>query len=95
MKILITGNTGFIGSKIVSTLGVSQASLVLPVRNRAVSQCRLGHNVQYKMIGDIDKGTNWHDCLEGVDVNGIHAKIKTQLRSMVVESLRPNLSASS
>ena len=68
MKILITGNTGFIGSKIVSTLGVSQASLVLPVRNRAVSQCRLGHNVQYKMIGDIDKGTNWHDCLEGVDV---------------------------
>lgn len=64
MKILITGATGFIGSRLVERLHSSNHTVVAAVRRAAV----LPDGVYSVQVGDIDDQTDWSSALTGIDV---------------------------
>lgn len=64
MKILITGATGFIGSKLVERLHSSGHTVVAAVRRVAI----LPDGVHLVQIGNIDDQTDWSSALSGIDV---------------------------
>lgn len=65
-KILITGATGFIGTKLLASLENYDYQIVLTTRNNNLTK-----NYQpttYFQIGEISTHTNWQQILRGVDV---------------------------
>ncbi|MDA7719770.1 NAD-dependent epimerase/dehydratase family protein [Alphaproteobacteria bacterium] len=67
MKVLVTGNSGFVGFAIARALEAFHVDLILPVRSRVDSISNLRCGSQFRVIGDINETTNWSSCLEGVD----------------------------
>jgi nucleoside-diphosphate-sugar epimerase len=65
MKILITGATGFIGSRLVYRLHVGTDYDLLACARRQVA---LPDGVHLCRIDDIDEQTNWLPVLSGIDV---------------------------
>jgi len=71
MKILLTGATGFVGSRLKSALAsTSGIHMVATVRNGQVENCFT--------IGDIGRSTDFSDALLGVDVV-IHAAARAHI----------------
>lgn len=61
MKILVTGSTGFVGSRLVNTLEAHGIECVKAVRNQVLSD-----QAENVLVGDVAEEINWRSVLKGV-----------------------------
>ena len=66
MKILVTGANGFVGLPLSEYLISAGHQVVGAVRSNDALKMANPH-IQFKLIGDIDDITDWHDCLGDVE----------------------------
>jgi nucleoside-diphosphate-sugar epimerase len=66
MKILITGATGFIGSHLLPRLIRERHDVVAALRNHT-SATKLSQSIPQIIVGEINRHTDWHQALKGID----------------------------
>jgi nucleoside-diphosphate-sugar epimerase len=66
VKTLITGATGFIGSHLLPRLIAEGHDVVAALRNRT-SATKLSQSIAQIIVGEINRHTDWHQALVGID----------------------------
>jgi nucleoside-diphosphate-sugar epimerase len=66
MRILVTGANGFVGLPLAKYLTTAGHEVVGVVRSHK-SLIAANHQIDFKVIGDIDGGTDWQSCLNNVE----------------------------